>query len=190
MSDRAHQLCAVPDEEVVRQFRETHDNDLFAELFRRHRRRVYLSCWSFFSDGDAAEDATQEAFMRAYQNMHRFLEGDFCHWMLRIARNVCIDEWRKRRPQTSIEAAEAEGIPVAGSLEASSDLRMAAERVLLELTHLAPEQRRCLELKIDGYSYEETSARTGLPLEAVKSHLQNGRRLLWLRMENMLTRLQ
>jgi RNA polymerase sigma-70 factor (ECF subfamily) len=190
MSGRANQLLSAPDEEIVRQFRESHDNDLFAELFKRHRKRVYLACRSFFSDGDAAEDATQAAFLRAFENMHRFLDGDFCHWLLRIARNVCIDEWRKRRPQTSMESAEADVIPVAGSLEAEADLRLAAEKVLQEMANLAPDQRRCLELKIEGYSYEETSAHTGLPLEAVKSHLQNGRRLLWLRMENMLTQLK
>jgi DNA-directed RNA polymerase specialized sigma24 family protein len=38
-------------------------------------------------------------------------------------------------------------------------------------------------LKIEGYSYEETALRTGLSVEAVKSHLQNGRRALWLKME-------
>jgi DNA-directed RNA polymerase specialized sigma24 family protein len=38
-------------------------------------------------------------------------------------------------------------------------------------------------MKIEGYSYEETAARTGLTVGDVKSHLQNGRRMLWLRME-------
>jgi DNA-directed RNA polymerase specialized sigma24 family protein len=47
---------------------------------------------------------------------------------------------------------------------------------------LPAEQRRCLELKIDGYSYEESASLTGLTVGAVKSHLQNGRRMLWLRL--------
>jgi RNA polymerase sigma-70 factor, ECF subfamily len=176
----------VPDEEVVRQFRETHDNDLFAELFRRHRKRVYLSCRSFFSNGTAAEDATQEAFLRAYQNMHRYEEGTFAAWLMRIARNACIDQWRKRRPEVALEETTVSGMPAAGFSGASSDLFLAAAKVRQELKLLPPEQRRCLELKIDGYSYEETAARTGLPIEAVKSHLQNGRRMLWLKMEGML----
>jgi DNA-directed RNA polymerase specialized sigma24 family protein len=53
---------------------------------------------------------------------------------------------------------------------------------------LTPEQQRCLEMKIEGYSYEETAEQTGLSVEAVKSHLQNGRRMLWLKVEGMLAR--
>jgi RNA polymerase sigma-70 factor (ECF subfamily) len=58
------------------------------------------------------------------------------------------------------------------------------------MSSLSPEQQRCLEMKIEGYSYEETAARTGLSIEAVKSHLQNGRRMLWLKMEGAIARLK
>jgi DNA-directed RNA polymerase specialized sigma24 family protein len=40
-------------------------------------------------------------------------------------------------------------------------------------------------MKIQGYSYEETAAGTGLSIEAVKSHLQNGRRRLWLKIKGI-----
>lgn len=54
-----------------------------------------------------------------------------------------------------------------------------AERVWKEIRLLPIEQRKCLELKIAGFSYEETAVRLGLTLNAVKSHIQNGRRMLW-----------
>jgi DNA-directed RNA polymerase specialized sigma24 family protein len=41
-----------------------------------------------------------------------------------------------------------------------------------------------------GYSYEETAQRTGMSLDAVKSHLQNGRRMLWQRVQRFLTLLK
>jgi DNA-directed RNA polymerase specialized sigma24 family protein len=63
------------------------------------------------------------------------------------------------------------------------DSRLSAAQVWHEMKALPPEQRRCLELKIEGYSYDETAARTGFTVEAVKSHLQNGRRMLWMRLE-------
>ncbi len=59
------------------------------------------------------------------------------------------------------------------------------EEVWKEMTSLPSDQRRCLEMKIQGYSYEETAARTGLSIDAVKSHLQNGRRMLWLKMKGI-----
>lgn len=186
MDTRPENLCAISDEEIVRQFRETADNDWFAVLFARHRKKVYFACLHFSSDSGTAEDVTQEAFLRAFQNMHRYHEGTFAAWLMRIARNACIDQWRKRRPEVAMDEASVSGMPATGFSSASSDFFLAAAKVQQELKSLPAEQRRCLELKIEGYSYEETAVRTGLPIEAVKSHLQNGRRMLWLKMEGML----
>jgi RNA polymerase sigma-70 factor (ECF subfamily) len=179
------------DEEVVRQFQMTGDPDCFAELFARHRKRIYFACLGFFSDGGAAaEDATQETFLRAFQNIQRFRGGNFCGWLLRIARNACIDRLRKKWPETGHEEMEGYEQPAAATPEQMSDLRFAVEKIQKEMALLPAEQRRCLELKIDGCSYEETAERTGLPLEAVKSHLQNGRRMLWMKMAGILSQLK
>jgi RNA polymerase sigma factor (sigma-70 family) len=178
------------DEELVRRFQATGDSECFEELFTRYRKRVYLACRAFFSNSCAAEDATQETFLRAYQNMHRFLGGNLGGWLAQIARNVCIDQWRKTRREAGLEEADVSNMPAAGTLEHASDLHFAVQTMHKEMEALPPEQRSCLELKIDGYSYEETAAKTGLSVEAVKSHLQNGRRMLWLRMEGMLSQLK
>jgi DNA-directed RNA polymerase specialized sigma24 family protein len=63
-----------------------------------------------------------------------------------------------------------------------------AERVWQEMRLLPSEQRRCLELKIDGFSHEETGERTGLTIGAVKSRIQNGRRMLWRKTEGALAK--
>ena len=184
MASRAQVVPSIPDEEIVRHFRETGDNIWFSELFARHGKKVYFACRGFSGDGAAAEDATQETFLRAYEKMHLFSGGDFCGWLMRIAKNICIDHWRKRKPEAGIEELGLEdGVTAEGATAEDYDLRLSVERVWQEMKALAPEQQRCLEMKIEGYSYEETAARTGLSLEAVKSHLQNGRRMLWLRME-------
>jgi len=188
MTSKAQNLSAVPDEEIVRRFQETGDHECFAELFARYRKKVYFACRAFYSDGGAAEDATQETFLRAYEKMRLFSGGDFGGWLMRIARNICIDQWRKRRPEVEIDdedLRESRGEPTAPP---PYDLRLTIDHVWQEMKSLAPEQRRCLEMKIEGYSYEETAARTGFSVEAVKSYLQNGRRMLWLRVEGMLAR--
>jgi len=187
MTSEAQALFIQPDEEIVRRFQQTGDNEYFAQLFARHRKKVFVACRGFFPDGGAAEDATQDTFLRAYQNMHRFHGGDFSGWLMRIARNVCIDQWRKRRPENEGGDAELTALP---ALDSPPDLRLVAEEVWQEMTSLSAEQRQCLELKIEGYSYEETAARIGLSIEAVKSHLQNGRRMLWLKMEGVLSHLK
>jgi len=190
MSSGAQTVPASPDEEIVRTFQETGSNDCFAELFARYRKKVFSTCRGFFADSAAAEDATQETFLRVYQRIHSFQGGNFAGWLLRIAKNVCIDQWRRRRIEAGMEEAHLAEMPAARALDSSSELRLTLERLWTEMRFLPPEQRRCLEMKIEGYSYEETAARTGLSLEAVKSHLQNGRRMLWLRMEGALARLR
>jgi len=174
-------VSAIPDEEIVRRFQETGSSDRFAELFARHRGRVFLACRGFFADSAAAEDATQETFLRTYQKIHSFQGGNFSAWLMRIAKNVCIDQWRKRRSEAGLDGALLPEGSAVGALDRTPDLHLMVEEVWKEMTFLPPDQRRCLEMKIQGYSYEETAARTGLSIEAVKSHLQNGRRRLWLK---------
>jgi len=180
---RARIVAALPDEEVVRTFQETGGDDCFAELFARHRQRVYAACRRFFADSATAEDAAQEAFLRAYRNIRSFQGGNFLGWLMKITKNACIDLWRKIPEET---ASEDDDFPLPGARESSPDMHLAVEQIWREMGSLTPEQRLCLEMKIEGYSYEETAARTGLSLEAVKSHLQNGRRMLWLKMEGVL----
>ena len=190
MSSRAQTAPTIPDEEIVRSFQETGSDDCFAELFARHRKRVFSGCRGFFADSAAAEDATQETFLRVYRNIRGFQGSNFLGWLMRIAKNVCIDEWRKRRGEVGIEEEYLKEVPAAGALDSSSELRLTLEKLRKEMRFLSPEQRRCLEMKMEGYSYEETAARTGLSLDAVKSHIQNGRRMLWLKMEGAIAQLR
>jgi RNA polymerase sigma factor (sigma-70 family) len=180
---------AIPDEELASRFQATGDPRYFAELFERHHRLVYCACRRFFAESSLAEDATQETFLRAYQAIGRFQQGNVCGWLMRIARNVCIDLWRKQRPE--VEATEVGLVdpPEPVSLERLTEVNRAMERVHKEMQSLSPDQRRCLEMKMEGYSYQETAQSTGLSLDAVKSHLQNGRRMLWVRVEGILSRL-
>jgi RNA polymerase sigma factor (sigma-70 family) len=69
--------------------------------------------------------------------------------------------------------------------EPDEKTKLAAHQLRREIEKLPADQRRCVELKIEGCSYEETAAKTGLTVEAVRSHLQNGRRTLRLRMQGV-----
>jgi len=180
----------IPDEELVRLFQSSGDPQWFGELFVRYRRRVYCSCRGFFCDGAAAEDAAQDTFVRAFQNIHSFLGGSFGGWLMRIAKNVCIDHWRKQRPLAGLNEAELANLTQEETPEQSLHRHVAVEKLRAEMATLRPEQRQCLELIIEGYSYDETAARTGLSVNAVKSHIQNGRRMLWLKMEGTLSQLR
>jgi RNA polymerase sigma-70 factor (ECF subfamily) len=187
MSFKGSPYQDLPDNELARLFTESGAREAFAELFRRHSRKVYHACFAFFRDGSLAEDATSETFLRAYQSRARFQEGDYLNWLQRIARNVCIDQWRKKKPEISIDGSEEEpGMELPGPAP-DEGMQIAVQQLHREIAKLPADQRRCVELKIEGYSYEETAAMTGLALDAVRSHLQNGRRTLRLRMQGVLS---
>ncbi len=82
---------AQEDEQAVRAVR-TGDAERYRELVERHERRVYAVAWSRLGDAGLAEEATQEAFIRAYQRL--WLLGDgakFSGWITSIARRVAIN---------------------------------------------------------------------------------------------------
>ena len=181
-------MIPLPDEELARRAGQAGDNESFAELFARYRMKVFHACRGFFSDSQAAEDATQETFLRAYRNIRSFHQGYFSAWLMCIARNVCIDEWRRSRRETGIDEVDLAELPSPNRLDSSCEARLMAARVWQEMRLLPSEQRQCLELKIEGLSYEETAERTGLTIGAVKSHIQNGRRMLWRKTEGALAK--
>jgi RNA polymerase sigma-70 factor, ECF subfamily len=189
-AQRSEMPSGPTDDELIGRYRATQDPGCFAELFARHRKKIYLSCRRFYNEGAAAEDATQDTFLRAFQNLGHYGGGDFCGWLMRIARNVCIDQWRKRKTENVREQVEVDQMPSRTTEDPTSEVKLAANRVIAEMRHLSEPQRRCLAMKIEGYSYEETAMRTGMSVPAVKSHLQNGRRALWLRVAGAVTKLK
>ncbi len=92
--------------------RKARDGDFsaFEQLFDRHRTLVYRFAYQMTSRRDDAEDVVQEAFVRAYQNLHRYRdEAKFTTWLLRIVTNLCTDQARMSQRRTALEQQEAAG---------------------------------------------------------------------------------
>ena len=91
---------SVEDPIILRWVEDTLDGnqDAFAELVNTYQNAVYNLCYRMLGERTEAEDATQEAFLRAYLNMDRYDPArSFKTWILSIASNHCIDRLRKRR---------------------------------------------------------------------------------------------
>ena len=94
---------------LVRRAREG-DYSAFEQLFDRHRTLVYRFAYQMTSRRDDAEDIVQEAFVRAYQNLHRYRdEAKFTTWLLRIVTNLCTDQARMHQRRQALEQQEAGG---------------------------------------------------------------------------------
>src|SRR5512138_1371336 len=69
----------------------------FNQLVLLHQARAYSLAYHLLADGDAAADATQDSFLKAYRHLGQFKGGTFQAWLLRIVTNTCYDLLRKRR---------------------------------------------------------------------------------------------
>ncbi len=97
------------DEALVAAAREG-DYSAFEKLYELHRNTVYRFAFQMTRSRDEAEDIAQEAFVRAFQNLHRFRkEAKFTTWILRITTNLCTDRARMGTRRTNLEQQEATG---------------------------------------------------------------------------------
>ncbi|HKY78585.1 MAG TPA: sigma-70 family RNA polymerase sigma factor [Anaerolineales bacterium] len=161
--------------------------EAFNHLVISYQGLAFNVAYRLLGDDASAEDATQEAFIAAYRNLHRYRGGSFKAWLLRIVTNGCYDELRrrKRRPQTELEPEGREGEEplqprwMADPGEGPQEL---AERVELSaaiqrcLNQLEAEFRAAVVLvDVQGMDYAEAAEVLKRPLGTVKSRLARAR---------------
>jgi RNA polymerase sigma-70 factor (ECF subfamily) len=165
------------------------DSDAFEELVTRHERRVYRTLVSITGDAEEAQDAMQDTFLKAFQNIGNFQgRSKFSTWLLAIATNVGIQRLRERRRFGRIEEhgpeAEEEFRPrhVRPWADDPEQLYSQAERrglVESALLTLPPKYRVVLVLRdLEQLSGEETAAALGLGIAAMKARLFRARMML------------
>lgn len=178
-----------PDQEALEACRRG-DRGAFDLLVERHHRRVFRLSMRLLSDEDAALDAAQETFLKAWRALARFEGGSlFTTWLTRIAINQCRNELRRRgtlkhgrlrsldEPAPSGEGSLAEEVPAAGRA-AWEDLQGRELQSLFEgvLQGLDATDREVLLLKeVEGLSYEDMAEVLDLPVGTVRSRLHRAR---------------
>jgi RNA polymerase sigma-70 factor (ECF subfamily) len=153
--------------------------DALEDLYDRYKTMAYSIAYRITNDGTLAEDVVQEAFLGAWRNAARYVEGrgSVKTWLLSIVHHRAIDAVRRRRPTTELPDVE---LPPPDALtvpdvwaEVSSDLD--AETVKGALAVLSDVQREAIELAyFGGLTQQEISDRTGTPLGTVKSRMRLG----------------
>jgi RNA polymerase sigma factor (sigma-70 family) len=169
------------DEELVRQAL-AGESAAFAELVDRYRDAVCGVAYHYLGDFDAAQDAAQEAFVKAYLHLSQLRDASkFGPWLRRIAAAECLGALRRRGDLTvSIEEIERQSTATAASDAESESDRLAARLVVREtLGRLSDKTRLTLTLfHINGYSHAEIADFLEVPLNTVRSRLQRARKQL------------
>jgi RNA polymerase sigma-70 factor, ECF subfamily len=157
------------------------EREAFEELVRRHADRLYAVVLRFLGDRADAEEATQEAFLRAWRSIERF-EGrsQFFTWLCRIGLNEAKRLVAKRPAGSQLRSLDEEPVPEAPDWSEAPDARVGqaeVRRVLEEaILGLPPEYRVPLILRdVEGLSTAEAAEVMELREGAFKSRLHRAR---------------
>ena len=162
------------------------DAAAFEELVNRYEKKIFRLTMNITRNHEDAEDAMQDAFMKAYSHLSNFQEDSrFYTWLVRIAANEALMRLRKRRPnQFSLDdPIEGDDDLIPREIEdwgPSPEQRYAQSEMQEILNHvidqLAPDFRVVFLLRdVEGLSTEETAEAVGISVPAVKSRLLRAR---------------
>jgi RNA polymerase sigma-70 factor (ECF subfamily) len=150
----------------------------FEQVFLPHLDAAYnLARWLLRNDQDA-EDAVQEAYMRAYKAFARFRGGDGKAWFMTILRNVCYTMIKKLRSHETPEPFDEEIHQPTGGVETQEEFRRKAnaESIHCALEKLPDEFREVIVLHdLEGLAYKEIATVVGIPIGTVMSRLARAR---------------
>jgi RNA polymerase sigma-70 factor (ECF subfamily) len=169
--------------ELVRRCR-AGDGAAWEEIVSAYTRRIYNLAYRFTSRADAAEDLTQEVFIRVYRSLEQYdpKQGDLQNWLMRLARNLIIDDYRRRQrtPQnTHADDLEDHTYHLRSSnssVQSDIERRELGVQVQAGIDKLSADLRTCVILRdIEELSYQEIVDLLKIPEGTVKSRINRGR---------------
>lgn len=167
------------------------DTVAYDQLVLKYRERVYAVVYNLTSNREDAADLTQEAFIKAFQAIHRFAgDSSFFTWLYRIAINSTLGHLRKQRVRSffSLDKVDEDDRPTADVIAALTDHRGAdRDAYVRELQEKLNEAMQKLSIKhrtvvtlfeIDGLSHQEIAEIMDCSEGTVRSRLHYAKQLL------------
>ncbi|GAB3860923.1 sigma-70 family RNA polymerase sigma factor [Hymenobacter terrigena] len=190
----------LSDQELLARYRAHGDVADLGQLYDRYLPEAFAVCRRYLAPPDEdAQDAAMQLFEHLVKVLRTHAPENFPAWLHTTARNHCLMQLRARKragpsagplvlsfpDAADVESAAARHLPdeqAAAEDAETAELRL--QSIEAALAELPPAQRRCLELfYLEKKSYREIALETGLELNLVRSHLQNGKRMLRRQLE-------
>jgi len=160
------------------------DGTAWEDIVSLFSRRIFNLAYRFTSSVEAAEDLTQEVFIRIYKTLDQYdaKQGDLANWLMRLARNLIIDDYRhrQRNPQNTyaddVENHTFHLRAVGNSAQKDIERRELCAQVQEGIDKLPTDLRTCVILRdIEELSYQEIVEVLKIPEGTVKSRINRGR---------------
>lgn len=160
------------------------DGAAWEEIVSTFSRRIFNLAYRFTSSIEQAEDLTQEVFVRIFKSLEQYdqKQGDLTNWLMRLARNLIIDDYRhrQRNPQNS-QADDVEDHTfhlraVGNSAQKEMERRELRAQIQEAIDKLPADLRTCVILRdIEELTYQEIVDVLKIPEGTVKSRINRGR---------------
>ncbi|GAB3569602.1 RNA polymerase sigma factor [Spirosoma luteolum] len=168
-----HQL---KDEELIREYVLTRQNNYFETLYKRYVSKVYRRCLSLTKDSARAEDFTHDIFLRVYGNLNTFKERSaFSTWLYSISYNYCMDQLRHANRTSLVSLDSDQEYEFADPVE-SDGVDGQLQQLAQVMGTISPDEIRMLRLKYEeGLDIREIAEQFNLKDSAVKMRLKRTR---------------
>ena len=177
----------LEDAQIVRQVLRG-KRDMFGLLLERYQKPIFNFIYRFYGNYDLAQELTQETFLRCYQFLKSYDPGrKFSTWLYTVAKNLCIDELKKRKTarelplDDAIDFVERRGADGGPELDQQGQAIRHEEdvKLLAALQELPSAARTVLLLHyFQGLSYQEIGETLSLPVSTVKIRIFRAKKAL------------
>lgn len=156
------------------------DKQAFYSLYQQFVPRVYAICWRLLANKQKAEDASQEVFIKVWQQLPLFRgDSSFATWLHSIATRTAIDAWRQEKYLRLTDSSDEHVLLSEPWVECSGSavpLEQAIQRL--------PSQARAVFVlfALEGYQHQEIATLLGIAQGTSKAQYFRARQLLqeWL----------
>jgi len=149
------------------------DRDAFVVLTRLYQKKVFILAYSFFRNKEDAVDLVQDVFLRVYEKIASFQEGrNFEAWILQVAKNLCIDRYRRMRGRREMESsARVDDLPLADDRSPDSGRTSELKEILARSVDRLAERQKTIFLMrhVNQMGNEEIARVLNISIGTVKS---------------------
>lgn len=175
----------MPDNELIRIYKESGELNILGELYKRHMPLVYGVCLKYLKDREESQDAVMQVFERLITLLKEHEVVHFKSWLYVTSRNHCLMYLRARKGTHFEEISEhlMESDAITHQVE-EPEMELNLTKLEYCIEQLVMEQKHCVKLfYIQQKCYKEIVQLTGFDDNKVKSYIQNGKRNLKICME-------
>lgn len=178
----------LSDRELVERYRYSYDSAYIGILFQRYTHLLFGVCMKYLKNEDRAKDAVMDVFEKVMTDLRKHDVEEFRPWVYTVTKNHCLMGLRSQKVNDARHDSYAHHLRAIVESDEPLHLNGTAQldvdgRLYAAIDSLKQEQRQCIRMfYFEKMSYEQIQETTGLSYNEVKSHLQNGKRNLRLRL--------